>query len=120
VLYLILKAAISGVIIVASSLAWPGADPAAAAPPGWRVYADCAAAYLANARIADPDRPAAMTAQISDVAKDYEAAARARYRPATGAGRAVRTRIERQARAFYGQPREAVEKIIDACPQVGG
>jgi hypothetical protein len=107
--------------IVVGSLAWSGLSPAAAAKaPGWTVYADCAAAYLANARVADPDRPAAMTAQISDVAKDYEAAAQARYRPAKGARRAVRARIERQARVFAGRPREAVEKIIDACPQVGG
>jgi hypothetical protein len=107
-------------LTVAAALAWPVGPSAAARPPGWIVYADCAAAYLANARIADPDRPAAMTAQISDVAKDYEAAARARHRPAKGAGRTVRTRIERQARVFSGQPRRAVERVIDACPQVGG
>lgn len=105
-------------LMVAAALAWPGISLAKA--PAWTVYADCAAAYQANARIADPDRPAAMTAQISDVAKDYEAAARAAYRPAKDAGRVVRARIERQATVYSAQPREVVEKIIDACPQVGG
>ena len=95
------------------------------APPGWTAYADCAAAYLANARVADANRPAAMIAQVSDVANDYEAAARARYRrqlkasPAAAAG-AVHARIVGQTRIFELQPREAVERIIDACPQVGG
>jgi hypothetical protein len=102
--------------------------PAAAAPappPAWSVYADCSAAYLANARLADPDRSASMTAQISEVAKDYAAAARSRYAeawkviPAT-ARRAVEVHIARRAKAFGKQPREAVEHIIDACPQVGG
>jgi hypothetical protein len=109
-------------IAVAAALAWP--DPGLAAgtakAAGWTIYADCAAAYLANARVADPDRSAAMIAQVSDVAKDYETAARARYRPAKGASAAVRARIERQAQLFSGRPREAVEQVIDACPQVGG
>jgi hypothetical protein len=109
-------------IAVAAALAvsGPGLAGGTGKAPVWSVYADCAAAYLANARIADPDRPAAMTAQISDVAKDYEAAARARYRPARGARQAVRVRIERQAKVFSGEAREAVERVIDACPQVGG
>ena len=100
------------------------AGPAAGAlAVGWDAYADCAAAYRVNAQIADPDRPAAMTAQISEVAGDYAAAAKARYarRFGTGksaAGRAVAARIGRQAQRLAGQPREAVEKIIDACPQV--
>jgi hypothetical protein len=54
------------------------------------------------------------------VANDYEAVARARYRPAKDARRAVHARIERQTMLFAGQPREAVEHVIDACPQVGG
>jgi len=99
------------------------AGPAPA--PGWRVYADCAAAYLANARLADPDRPASMTAQVSEVADDYAAAAAARYRkahavPAEAAQRAVRARIDRLAAAYRGQAREAVERVIDACPQTDG
>jgi hypothetical protein len=107
-------------LIVAAGLVWAGLASAAARAPGWTVYADCAAAYLANARIADPDRPAAMTAQVSDVSRDYQAAAVARYRSAKGAAAAVRARIERQAKVFAARPRDAVEKVIDACPQVGG
>lgn len=112
--------------ILAAVAALAAAAPAAAAPsPGWTVYADCAAAYRVNARLADPDRPAAMTAQVSEVAADYAAAAEARYakrfraaRPA--AARAVAARIERRAAGLAGQPREAVERIIDACPQLEG
>ena len=107
-------------LLIAASLAWPGLSLSAAKVPGWTVYADCAAAYLANARVADPDRPAAMIAQVSDVANEYEAAARARYRPARAARAAVRARIERQTKVFAARPREAVEHLIDACPQVGG
>jgi hypothetical protein len=108
----------AGLAMAAAAGASLSAEPAGT--PGWRVYADCAAAYLANARIADPDRPAAMTAQVSDVAKDYEAAARARYGRGKGAAATVRARIARQARAFAARPREANERAIDACPQVGG
>jgi hypothetical protein len=107
-------------ITLAAALAWSGAGLTAPKAPAWTVYADCAAAYQANARIADPDRPASMTAQVSDVANDYAAAARTRYRPAREARRAVQARIERQTKLFAGQPRETVEHIIDACPQVGG
>jgi len=102
------------------------AGPAGAAPAaGWTVYADCAAAYQVNARLADPDRPAAMTQQISEVAGDYAAAARTRYahgaRAAKAAvAKAVAARIEREAARLSGQPREGVERIIDACPQLDG
>jgi hypothetical protein len=107
-------------VVAVLAVSGPGLARGSGKAPGWTVYADCAAAYLANARIADPDRPAAMTAQVSDVSRDYEAAAVARYRPAKGSGTAVRARIERQAKALAARPREAVEKVIDACPQVGG
>ena len=108
-------------LILAALIAAAGS--AAGAPaPGWTVYADCAAAYQVNARLTDPDRPAAMTDQISEVAGDYAAAARARYPHSAkaakaAAGHAVAARIERQAARLAGKPREAVEKIIDACPQ---
>ena len=110
---------------VAAALAVAGPALAAGPAPGWSVYADCAAAYLANARLADPGRPASMTAQVSEVADDYAAAAAARYRkahavPAEAAQRAVRARIDRLAAAYRGQAREAVERVIDACPQTGG
>ena len=42
-------------------------------PIDWIAHADCAAAYQANAVLTD--RPASMTAQISDVASDDVAAA---------------------------------------------
>jgi hypothetical protein len=108
----------AAVAMAATAGASLSAEPART--PGWRVYADCAAAYLANARVADPDRPAAMTAQVSDVANDYEAAARTRYGRGRGAEAKVHARIERQARAFAARPREVNERAIDACPQVGG
>lgn len=106
-----------------------GAGLAAAASlhaaPRWQALADCAAAYQANARIADPDRPAAMTAQISDVADDYAKAAAAARRRAipsssTAARRAVAARAGKAATRDAALPREAVEKLIEACPQVGG
>jgi hypothetical protein len=108
------------VFIALAELAVGG--PAAARPPDWRVYADCAAAYLANARITDPGRPASMTAQISDVADDYAKAARERYRrqrevSRKTAARQVGAHIDTQSRRLAGRPREAVERIIDACPQ---
>jgi len=105
------------ILLLAASLAAGG--PAAAAAPRWTVLADCAAAYRANARLADPDRPAAMTAQISDVAEDYAAAARKAH-AGKDAKRDVAARIEAQAHRDAALPREAVERIIDACPQVEG
>jgi hypothetical protein len=114
------------VVLVAVGLlaAAPGLG-AAAANPAWTAYADCAGAYVANARVADPDRPATMTGQMSDVAQDYAKAARARYRHerkagASAAQSAVSARIESTARRLSAQPREAAEKLIDACPQPDG
>ena len=103
------------ILLLAASLAAGGA----AAAPRWTVLADCAAAYRANARLADPDRPAAMTAQISEVAEDYAAAARKAH-AGKDAKRDVAARIEAQAHRDAALPREAVERIIDACPQVEG
>jgi hypothetical protein len=96
--------------------------PGAAA---WSVYADCAAAYQVNAAIADPGRPASMTAQVSDVALDYSAAAVKQRRRRSGespaiAGRIVKARVAARSKALAAMPREAVERIIDACPQVDG
>lgn len=99
-------------------------SPGLAAPaPAWRVYADCAAAYLANARLSDPDRPASMTAQVSDVAADYSTAAAKRRQVQVGGSaatsrRRVDARVARQARVLGARPREEVEHMIDACPQV--
>jgi hypothetical protein len=62
-----------------------------------------------------------MTAQVSDVADDYSAAAkRLRGGSATASRQAVDARVAEQARLFGGQPRDAVEKVIDACPQLNG
>lgn len=110
---------IAACIAVATLLAAAGAEAA----PRWATLSDCAAAYQANARIADPDRPASMTAQISDVADDYaKAAVAARRRAipssAAAARRAVAARMAKTAARDSALPRAAVEKIIDACPQV--
>src|SRR5207342_3477402 len=100
------------------ALAVLAASGPAARAPDWRVYADCAAAYLANARIADPTRPASMTAQVSDVAEDYAKAARERYHrqrevSRKAAARQADAEIEARAGAFAGKPREVVERTID-------
>ncbi len=97
---------------------------AGAKPIDWIAYADCAAAYQANARLTDSDRPASMTTQISDVASDYVAAAvkeRARMGGQKSAVRsAVEAHVTRQAKLFGRQTRETVEHTIDACPQLDG
>jgi hypothetical protein len=97
--------------------------PAAAKTPDWRVYADCSAAYLTNARVTDPDRPPSMTTQVTELSNDYADASRGRYRQQARATPraalvAVRARVQSQARRYAGQPREAVERVIDACPQL--
>lgn len=96
---------------------------AAAAPARWTTLADCAAAYQANARLSDPNRPAAMTAQISDLAGDYARAAADAYRQQAArteprSTRAVAERIANKASTFGVRPREEVERFIDACPQI--
>jgi hypothetical protein len=113
-----MRPAILGVLIAGALC-----GPAHAAAPGWKIFADCSAAYLANARIADPSRPAAMKAQVSDVADDYAKAARARYRRQTAgssraAARAVDARIAVRLEAFAAERREVVEHVIDGCPQL--
>ena len=94
----------------------------AAPRPHWTVYADCAGAYVANARVADPGRPATMVGQMSEVAEDYARAARdaVHHQREVGPRRSrelVARRIEATARRLSSQPREAAERIIDACPQ---
>ncbi|HEY8005013.1 MAG TPA: hypothetical protein VIE16_12335 [Phenylobacterium sp.] len=114
------RAAFACAVLAALGLA-AGRRPA----PAWTVFADCAAAYLANARVSDPGRAAAMTAQVSDVADDYRAEAVKRRRAELGgsartARQAVDARVAERARRLGARPREAAEKLIDACPQVGG
>jgi hypothetical protein len=105
------------------ALGLPPASAEAAAPARWTALADCAAAYQANARLADPHRPASMTAQIADVASDYAKAAAHAYRQQAGrtaphATHVVDARIATKASSFGGRPREEVERFIDACPQI--
>jgi hypothetical protein len=101
------------------------AGGASAAPrTRWTTLADCAGAYVANSRIADPNRLAAMTGQMNETAQDYaNAASRAyRLRVASSAHRAdavVGRRIEATAKRLSKRSRETAEKLIDACPQVG-
>jgi catechol 2,3-dioxygenase-like lactoylglutathione lyase family enzyme len=103
----------------------PSLGLAAAAHSGWQVLADCSAAYRANSQIADPDRAPSMKAMISEEADDYAKAATGAYRrhtkaSADQAGRAVQAYVAKRVPDFAGQPRLAVEHVIDACPQVGG
>jgi hypothetical protein len=98
----------------ASAVAAPRAD--------WTKLAQCAAAYQANAHIADPERPASMTAMISEVGDDYRKAAIERRRQQKGgsaasSAKAVRTYVAEKSAEFGQQPRAAVERFIDACPQ---
>jgi len=111
-------------LVLAATFALAAAGPVfAAATPDWRTLAACAAAYRANAKVADPDRPASMTAQVSEVADDYEKAAAEAYRraagvrPAEARGKAA-AYAARRAITFARQPRRRVEAFIDACPQV--
>lgn len=111
-------------LALAAALAVPAAVDAAP-KPGWSALADCAGAYVANSRVADADRPASMVSQMSDTAQDYAKAARAAYRRQLKAGdaaarSAVAARVEATAHRLGGQPREAAEKVIDACPQPDG
>ena len=62
----------AAVLMALAALAAGG--PAAARAPDWRVYADCAAAYLANARIADPRLQQTISPRLSAI----------NYLPATG------------------------------------
>jgi hypothetical protein len=111
-------------LLVALSLAGAAIPALAAEPvPAWTRYADCAAAYAANAGIKDASRSGSMTSQIGDVAKDYADAAAKRNRqqtkaPEAKARSAVDARIKLTLARFSKQKREAVETYIEACPQV--
>jgi hypothetical protein len=96
--------------------------PAPAAAPGWRTLARCAAAYRANSEIVDPARPKAMKMMIADTAQDYQTAAESAYQRTVKAS-AERSRkvvgdyVAERTLEFSKQPRETVERFIDACPQ---
>ena len=111
--------------LVATALLALAVPAKAARASPWTALADCAGAYMANSRVADAERPASMVSQMSDTAADYAKAARAAYRREmkTSAAKAraqVAARIEASAARLARQPREAAEKVIDACPQPGG
>lgn len=113
-----------GMIIgaVGAVVLWGTGFAAPAPHPDWRTLADCAAYYQVNARIADPDRPATMSAMVDETAQEYVAAAMARHRRAThGSADAARTAVEARVKAtaigVAPKPRTQVEKLIEACPQ---
>lgn len=99
------------------------ASPAAAKlSPRWKAYATCAAAYRVNAAIADPGRSASMKSQISETAAEYEVAAVERYRLEMAADEPtakakVAAYVRARAPGLRKQTREAVEHVIDTCPQ---
>jgi hypothetical protein len=116
-------ASLATAALVALAAAAPAAD--AAPKARWTALADCAGAYQANSRVADADRPASMVAQMSDTAEDYAKAGRAAYQRQTNASAAktraaVAGRVAATAQRLAGQPREAAERVIDACPQPDG
>jgi hypothetical protein len=111
-------------VLALAILSTPQICVAAPSRPDWTRLADCAAAYQANAHLADPDRAASMTATVSETADDYAKAATERYRQQAkategGASAAVCGRVEGRAAAFGRQPRTEVEHFIDGCPQPG-
>ncbi len=117
--------ALAASVLAACALFAAGAA-AAAKPPKWTVYADCSAYYQVNAYLAGPDRPATMTAQMSEVVADYARTATARYvkqRKASphDAQHAVAARIKAAIERLGAKPpRKTVEKLIDKCPRPDG
>jgi hypothetical protein len=115
-------AVMKALIAALASLAIPSA-PALAKTATWQAFADCAAAYQVNAQLKNPDRPASMTASISEQSNDYRTAALATYRAKAKqadapAERTISTRIARQAPALARLSRDKLEHRIDACPQL--
>jgi hypothetical protein len=118
-----MRAALAAVAVVAL---W-GTAQAGGREPDWRAFADCAAAYRANARIADPERAASMTAEINEVADQYRREALKRHREPVRVERAspyvvavvrVDNHIAARIPVFAGKSRAALERFIEACPQV--
>ena len=99
---------------------------AAAPPPGWKVYADCAAGYHANSQLKDPSRPSGMAAMISDQAGDYQKAALKAYTadPANAKHSRsygetfVSTYVERRSPAYSKLSRDDLDRFLDTCPQL--
>jgi hypothetical protein len=95
------------------------------APTDWTSLAQCAGAYQANAQIQDPDRAPSMRAMISDQAGLCVKAAVARHRLAVKsspdqARQAVDAVVLASARRFGGMSRDALDTVIDTCPQPEG
>jgi hypothetical protein len=91
-------------------------------PASWQTLARCAAAYRANAQIPDPSRPHGMKMQMSDVSKDYEAAAEAAFQrtrnvSASRSHDAVFAYVTKRTEAFAKQSRTQIEHFMDSCPQ---
>ena len=107
-------------------LALSAAGSASAAEPktsaDWTSLAQCAGAYRANAQIKDPNRAPSMRVMISDQADMYVSAAVKRHRQVTKsstaqAKQAVDAVLLASARRFGGMSRDALDKVIDGCPQ---
>lgn len=91
--------------------------------PSWKVYADCSAAYEANARIADPERSTEMRDSIGDTAIDYQVAAVPLYRHQVGgdseyAVNGTVAYIKSRTPAFAAKSRKDLDAYIERCPQV--
>ena len=89
----------------------------------WQGVAECAAAYRANALIADPSRAPSMRAMITDQASDYEKAATEKFAAEKkttpdAARKSIAAYIDKLVRRFEQQPRSVIEKFIDGCPQI--
>jgi hypothetical protein len=111
-------------LMIAALIGFAGVPgPTFAATASWTAFADCAAAYKANAVIKDPDRPASMSAMISEQSNDYRTAAAAVYRATTKATNAqsqdaVSARVAQRMPTLTKLSRDKLEQIIDACPQL--
>lgn len=121
----ILKAAMPLVAACVSGGGLPTHAATPAKPVRWQAFADCAAAYRANAQTADPDRSASMKSMISETASDYQKAAEARYQTvakvtADRAHERVDIYVGRRTRVFAAKSRQQTEHFIDACPQTDG
>lgn len=108
----------SALVFVSISLAACAGGPKA----DWRGFADCAAAYKANAAFAEPDRAASMTAMVSEVADAYEASAVDKIRSLSDMSQeaalsTVRSQVNLKLQEFSGRSREQVERFIESCPQ---
>ena len=102
----------------------PGCASTSSAQPTWQGYMDCAAAYRANAQIADPNRPATMVRDMAEVGDNYAKAAMSAYIRETGAAAdaaqaMVEGEVAKRTVTFATRPRAQIEHFIEGCPQPG-